>query len=342
MTLEVECLVGPGQDLYHLALLHAGLLELERGGEITLRFRSVRGHERALSRDAHTLLYCRQRGRELRVAVDLYDRANRWEEILLGACDVYFKRGYWTPEVERRPERPKIRRLGLNFAARAVRGSWRPAWAAGLPGWWHYTRNRGMLRQFWDSPAISRFERPPGRRAEAKIIFQPRLWDAGDTDDNTEEVNEMRVELVRTLRRNFGARFTGGLLPTALARRRYPEWLASGPVSREAYVRESLRHAIGINVRGLHFSNPFKLGEYLAGAFAVVSDPIRHELPTPLLAGRDFLEFLRPEQCAAHCERLLGDPEELIARRTAAWNYYRSQLAPAAMWRQRLQEAFAA
>lgn len=342
----VECLLGSGQDLYHLAWLHTGLMGLEKQGHIRLRFRSPSPAERAYSDDGHTMLLVSREGRMRRIGIDLYDRNNRWEEGLLRASDVYFKRSYCAAEVSKRPEAAKIRRLGLNYAARCDFAPWRPAFAMGgrlmanlLSGTLPWRRALDRLRQFADSPVASAFEREP-TVAAAGILFQPRLWEPQSTDDNVDEVNGLRVGIVRLLRKEFGSRFAGGVLPTPYARSHYPDALSESPAARPEYVRFSLRYAIGINTRGLHYSNPFKIGEYLAGSFCLLSDPMRNELPEPLRQGLEYDLYTTPEECAAHCERLLSDPAEVRARREASWRYYRENVRAEALWGKRLAEAF--
>lgn len=344
---SVECLLGSGQDLYHLAWLHTGLMGLEKQGHIHLRFRSPSPAERAYSDDGHTMLLVSRECRTRRIGIDLYDRNNRWEESLLTASDVYFKRSYCLAEAAKRPEAARIFPLGLNYAARCDFSPWRPARALGvrlvsnlLSGALPWRRALDRFRQFADSPVASAFERPPAVAADG-ILFQPRLWEPESTDDNVEEVNGLRVGIVRLLAQEFGSRFSGGVLPTPYARSRYPDALSKAPSARPEYVRFSLRHAIGINTRGLHHSNPFKIGEYLAGSFCLLSDPMRNELPEPLRQGIEYDLYTTPEECAAHCERLLSNPGEIQERREASWRYYRDNVRAEALWAKRLAEALA-
>jgi hypothetical protein len=344
---EVECLLGESQDLYHLALLHAGLLELAAQGKIALRFRAPARTEASLSQDSHTQLIARRAGKTRRIGVDLYDRANVWAEDLLRSSDVYFKRSYWPAAVAERAESNRILPLGLNYAGRHPQTPWAPARAVGgrlLAAFW---KNRGQwrreldrFRQFAASPVIPAFERNADVPAESAIIFQPRLWEPGSTDDNVEEINRLRVEIVRLLKKHLGRRFAGGLVPTPYAKAVAPDLVSGSPVSRPEYVRFSLRFAIGINSRGLHHSIPFKMGEYLAGSFCILSDPMRNELPQPLREGREYLLYRTAEECAAVCERLLQNPGEVKERRRAAWLYYNESVRPERLWGRRLEEAF--
>ena len=57
-------------------------------------------------------------GVQRELAFDLYDRSGTFGMRTLESCDVYFKRGYRTADVEILPEsvRHKVARMGANFA----------------------------------------------------------------------------------------------------------------------------------------------------------------------------------------------------------------------------------
>ena len=117
-------------------------------------------------------------------------------------------------------------------------------------------------------------------------------------------------------------------MPTDFARRHYADVILERAFRRKEYIRMTQRCLVGIYTRGLHHSLAFKLPEYLAASMCIVSDPLRNELPQPLVAERHFLEFRTPEECAAQCERLLRDPDTARAMRCENRAYYRRWVAP--------------
>jgi len=133
---------------------------------------------------------------------------------------------------------------------------------------------------------------------------------------------------VRALRRALGPRFSGGLVPTPLARERWPEWVSDAPTRRRAHMRWMQGAVVAVYTRGLHHSTAFKLPEYLAASRCIVAEPVRNALPRPLVPGEQLLEFSTPAECVARCVAVL-DSAELQARlRRAAWEYWTAEGRP--------------
>jgi hypothetical protein len=174
---------------------------------------------------------------------------------------------------------------------------------------------------------------------EPAVVFQTRVWEPHETAaGECEEINAGRVALIQALRSAFGDRFRGGLVPTALARARYPAEISPHRARRSRYIAMSKRNLIGVYSRGLHQSTAFKLPEYLAASQCIVAETPRNESPVPLVAGRHFLGFRNPDECVAACRRLLVDDKLASEMRSANHEYYRSQVEPSA----RLLQALAA
>ena len=96
------------------------------------------------------------------------------------------------------------------------------------------------------------------------------------------------------------------------------------------YLARKKRCLISVYTRGIEHSLAFKLGETLAASQCLVSVPLRYSLPTPLVAGTNYLPFETPDECVAACEELLGSPERARAMRHANHAYYVSEVEPAA------------
>jgi hypothetical protein len=73
-------------------------------------------------------------------------------------------------------------------------------------------------------------------------------------------------------------------------------------------------------------------------AAAIVSEPFRPLLPVPMVSGSHLVTFTEPEQCADACERLLDHPDEVQALREGGWTYYRDEVRPDALMRNRLAD----
>lgn len=345
---QVTCYIDACQNLYAFSKLHTGLCLLTAGGEINLRFAAPPEGRRFCCEEGLTALSIRGDGGEERLAAfDVYDRADVFGRELLERCDLYFKRSYFSGEIARLPARwqSKIVPFGMNYACYTSGKYWR---AIAGPVFGHLRRAlpggpaavKNALLRISMIPRYDLFEREPSMALRPEIVFQTRVWTQADCDtEPIEPLNESRVALVRALRRNFPKHFRGGVIPTKLARERYPDALTTEPTRPAGYLKASRESLIGISTHGLHHSTPFKLPEYLAGSKCVVSEPLRNELLEAMEDGRELLWFRGVDECLAKCEELLRWPERARELRHNAWKHYQEHIAPAAHVRKCLGQA---
>jgi hypothetical protein len=175
------------------------------------------------------------------------------------------------------------------------------------------------------SPSPRTFEVSPCQLTRPSILFQTRLWSRSELapSDSPEEINGTRVKLVRELKRAFGPRFRGGLVPSKEASY-YPDLITSVATRRWQYAASSRDATIGIYTRGLHGSNAFKLAEYLAGAKCIVGESLAHDLPLALEECHRRCETI--EGIVAECDVLLSNDARLQDLRRASSHYYHSYL----------------
>jgi hypothetical protein len=332
MTPRVDVFVGPAHDLVHTSLVLTGFCELAARGAIALRYHHPRQEsDRWLAGDPMVIVFDVDAAGSRRIAIDLRDGEGISYPII-ERVEIYFKRAFYAPECDRLgPLGAKIRPFGLNFPCRSARSAVRLLTAIGGPI--ALTGRSGLHRvqQYLGTAAPEVFEQGPDVPLEPAVAFQPRLWRqdeiaAGESD----LLNRERVEMVRALKRAFGARFIGGLVPTAFAREHFPDDLTPHSSKYADYLRIKKRCLISVYTRGVEHSLAFKLGETVAASQCLVSVPLRYQLPRPLEAGRHYLEFETAEQCIDACQRLLDDPVLAREMRHANHRYYREQVEPAA------------
>jgi hypothetical protein len=131
-------------------------------------------------------------------------------------------------------------------------------------------------------------------------------------------------------RAEFGERFYGGFAIEEFSRREYgdcllPDHRASERRAFLARVRDS---AICVATTGLHGSIGWKMAEYVAASRAIVSEPLRYEVPGGFAAGRNFLEFTTLESFITSVESLLRDVSLREDIRRTNWDYYRRWVRP--------------
>ena len=243
------------------------------------------------------------------------------------------------PTLRSLPQVATSRRPGQAFGPWAKRASWLLARPLSLA--------RARRRPDRTIPGIprlvSQFELPPTEPAEPLVLFQTRLWPKAHAGHgHRDATNEQRVELVRTLRRRLGDRFRGGLMPSELVRTQYPDVATDLPTDPLAYLALVRQCAIVVAMPGLRGSTGWRVPECMAASRAIVTMPIEHELPAPLIEGEHVSVFTDPESGADACERLLAAPDLVQYRREQAWAYYHAEVRPDVLLRNRLSELTAA
>lgn len=332
MTHSVTVYVSARHDLIHTSLLHTGFCELARRGAIALRYRQPSGADAWLAGDPVVVCFDVEGPSPVRVAIDLRDGEGVSSPIV-DRVDRYLKRAFYQPEVARLPadRAAKFAPFGLNFPCRSGASTWRVLQTIGLPLACDGGSGLRRLRQYLGTPPISAFELDPAVPVSNRVMFQTRLWTQEEVaPGEAAPLNEERVAMVRALKRAFGDRFAGGLVPTPFARATYPDEVTPHSSKPADYLQLRKQCLIGVYTRGVEHSLAFKLGETFAASQCLVSVPLRYELPSPIEEGRHYLSFNTPDQCVAACQRLFDDPTLASAMRHANHEYYAREVEPAA------------
>jgi hypothetical protein len=252
------------------------------------------------------------------VAYDMIDSCRVRSSVsrYAGTVDAYFKRSHDPAH----PVSANARPLGLNYPVAPG-----PGWVAGEPA----------------LPPLAALEgRPQRPDGDPRVIFFTRLWNPlGEPDepelrDGSHEqervtLNEGRAGCVRALRKAFGARFVGGIVATEYAVERVPELVVSSEVTAKGRYLEQLHEAdVGVSTVGLHGSVPWKFGEYVAAAKAIVTHPLTQSVPGPLKPRANYLAFGTPEECVDAATRLAGDADLLHEMKVDNCSYYHGWLRP--------------
>lgn len=340
MVLEVK--VYADADPIHTAYVFTGLCDLAYQNEIQLQFvYPWTRHSRKPPPGTHLWLEVEdvETGQVRRVCFDYSDKSNVFDVNRLKLCDMYLKRSYYQPDVDKlQPElRNRVVPLGLIYACRSSHDRAPIQRALGyyfahklmarqpLGSVQSLYTTLGYLKRYFQSPVVSGFEASPDQDAIPTVLYQTRLFD--QTSDET-GVNEWRVSIIRALREALGDRFVGGLIPTDFAKEHYPDLLSTHGTERKSFVAMIKRSLIAVYTRGVHHSIAWKFGEYLAAAKCVVAEPPRNKLPVALEQGKHYLPFTSPEECVEACARLLENPQLASEMRVNNYNYYRAEVVP--------------
>ena len=142
-------------------------------------------------------------------------------------------------------------------------------------------------------------------------------------------MNEMRVACIRLLRQELGPQFQGGLVHSPYAREHYSDCLLADEAegSQWQFMRMVKEVDVCIATTGLHGSNGFSLGEYVAASKAIVSQELRYTVPD-FREDTNYLAFSTPEACVSKTLELMRDRARLQEMKVANYAYYHRSLRP--------------
>ena len=198
-----------------------------------------------------------------------------------------------------------------------------------------------LLRKLWVKKIMGKnafmhedFECSPNLSKSPKILFNVRLWDPTKESSllvkqDYESVNNARIMLIRTCKKEFGDIFSGGVEPSPYSKHVCKDLLLSPQeAKRNRYLDRVKNHDIGIATTGLHGSIGWKFGEYVAASRAIVSEPLNTVLPGNFAAGKNYLAFTTADELIGRIDYLLTHKEEMLAMMQNNYRYYHSFLRP--------------
>lgn len=336
----------------HLQQIFTGFSVLARKGLISLSYERSEYLGRKKSHigwhlaDMHTKI--------LKIVINdsitaYYDTHDSWEVDPedVKTSDFYFKRSY-KPHAyaELGDLADKIKPLGLNYFV--------------LPDWvddfylersnftfkqrvsehlYRYFPRRWFLKHSF-LPTIRRMEQEVRSKQPAKVLYMVRTWDPYDDPlrppekiQMRDEVNEMRAQCIRALRKELGNKFYGGFSHTDYAKRYYRDLLVCDHKStgKGSYIAKVLAHPICIASTGLHGSTGWKLGEYIAFSRAIVSEPLNYQSPGDFSSPKNYLEFSSSNECVDQCVKLIEDKRLRIDMMYSNREYYVNYLYPGSL-----------
>ena len=162
-----------------------------------------------------------------------------------------------------------------------------------------------------------------------------RLWNDQEPDfsreDNAERtyINQMRIDIIRSLREKYGEQFIGGLNDCELSRKWAPDLIMPAKYTeRKRYLKLLHSCDICIGSMGLFESVGWKTGEYVAAAKAIVNERLHYTAPGDFQEGKNYLEFNTAQECLDAVERLVTDPQLRFEMQKANEEYYERFLRP--------------
>src|SRR5690606_7609824 len=95
------------------------------------------------------------------------------------------------------------------------------------------------------------------------IFYQKRLFESNSNED-TKNLNQHRVEVIKVLKNNFPKHFFGGLQKNKLSELNYPELISNIAEDQHSFLKAMKKCGICIYTKGLLDSPGWTLPEYLS------------------------------------------------------------------------------
>ena len=275
-----------------------------------------------------------------KIVYDVQDGYQDFESMkyLLGICDFYFKRNFSAAEneklrsrIEQKQDVDKMYPLGFNYT---VTYQWSPL-NYGTPWKEHLKRFLGYKNtpNAYFKPEV--FEGVPDYDGkDPTIFFQTRLWDIPEEYPEWKKeqwnwINNTRLSIIRTLKREFPNQFDGGLIDNGIDHKFAPELLLPKSVTqRETYIEHMKKSDICIGTTGLHMSIGGKTGEYVAAARAIVHEKFYYTVTGDFEEGKNYLEFTDADQCIEAVYKLIDNPDLIYNMQKNNYEYYKKYLEP--------------
>lgn len=265
---------------------------------------------------------------------DVWDGYQDPEDMALGleSCDFYFKRSF-SAEQNQKLFPDGCRRmypLGFNYYVTHPKNpADEPLWKALLRPLQGKTPARYFVPEVFEGSG----DAPAGNLP--KILFLARLWgreaelEGDPANEEREKISRDRIEIIRTLRKEYGDAFIGGLNDCPLSRQLAPDLIVPRELTeRRRYLQAVHSSDICIGTTGLHGSIGWKAGEYVAAAKAIVHEEMCYSVTGDFREGVNYLSFRTAQECVDAVAQLVENPQRLQAMKQANAAYYRQYLRP--------------
>ncbi len=353
---KLEVVIEVHSNGIHVQQIYTGFRMLERNGYLKCKKTYNKERISTIQYNAHRTAYNRcviVNMNGIKMCYDLNDSSTILEEFL-NTSDFYFKRSYSNEEVNRYGElSSRIFPFGLNYLVYCNEMDWnsvvRTFKISDLKTALKASLNYIPAFDFFNFvPRLKFISNPPTLNVEPKVLFLARLWDPDDLPGRSVNakldrtlINETRIECIKSLNKNFGKFFFGGLADTPFARRVCPELIISDKrITRQAGFLELVRtHSICIATMGLFKSNGYKLAEYAALSRAIVTEPLQYLVTGDFKAEDNYLEFNTPDECVAQVGQLFDNKQKRELMMIKNWEYYKRFMAPDCIIRNTLEFA---
>jgi len=141
-------------------------------------------------------------------------------------------------------------------------------------------------------------------------------------------LNQRRANLIRTLKKEFGKTFIGGMFFKNVRNEKFPDCKTNVSSDHEIYLSFVKKAAIVISTNGFGKSIPWKLAEYMKYGCCTISEKLEHKLDVPIKKGIHAEIFYSDTECVEICNQLLNNTKTIDIIKKNALQYYNKYIKP--------------
>lgn len=280
---------------------------------------------------------------KISVCYDTHDW-NWIDEETLNSVDFYFKRSYDADFISNLQDRNKIFPLGLNYQVTSHKPDFfrlqRAAFFEGKDKIKHIIKSLRLDRflKTKEVEQLTNLESAPNPTLEPRVLFMARAWSPEDLLDVTQkeqvmEINHTRAESIRALRDVFGEKFFGGLMRDEFAEKHFKDvLLPDNNLSDKRNYLEILKNfPICVATTGLNNSIGWKFAEYIAFSKAIISEPLKFQIPGEFVENKNYLKFDNSKELVSAVTQLFEDDNLRQSMMKNNFEYYQKFVRPDAL-----------
>jgi hypothetical protein len=352
----LNCQLIVSENSNHLQQIYFGFQLLQKSGLIDLK--QIIDRDSSSFYKNRALPFGAQSGglklilnASIHIYYDMSD-AHTIDENSLEWSDFYFKRSY-NRDIHSSVS-TKILPLDLNYMVKSNKFNWKNLvrsyhLSSGVERIKSCVREVDINNKISYSPRINELQAKPNIDTPFKILFMCRLWEP-EKDDHWQlttaqqedriEINNVRVDCIRKLKKEFGNEFTGGLAPTPYAQNNFSDVVSSAAItSKRNYIAQLKKYPVCISTTGLANSTGWKFGEYVALSRAIVSEKLHSQTVGNIQKNINYLQFDTADECVEQVHKLRSNKELMANMMRANHSYYINHLAPDKLVMSSLQRA---
>lgn len=153
-----------------------------------------------------------------------------------------------------------------------------------------------------------------------------------DLIDERHSMNEYRAACIRAGRKEFGACFVGGFADSAFNRSAYPDLIVPKSLTLQSnYFRLMRGSSVCVATNGLHDSIGWKVAEYVSHSKAIISEPLKYDLPGGFSEPDNYLSFDSANSLVARLVYLRENQSDIVAMMRSNFAYYTNWVRPDSM-----------